>query len=181
MENKKKSPLIYLLLALFFIVAAFAIYYLFFNKPAALYDQQEVALIEKIEDVPPNNDQNISETPDDSEIKETSNVPAIVENKTDNNENTSDETESSKLSSIDNENEVAKNIYFDGYVYNVQISSWKQEQIAQNEVNKLVKSGFPAYKVKVYIPKFDGYWHRVRIGPFTSQQEAAEILKKVNK
>ena len=73
------------------------------------------------------------------------------------------------------------NIYFDGFVYNVQISSWKQEVIAQKEVNKLVKSGFPAYKIKVYIPKFDGYWHRVRIGPFTSLQESQQILKKVNK
>ncbi len=78
----------------------------------------------------------------------------------------------------DTENEVAKNIYFDGFVYNVQISSWKQEKIAQNEVNKLVKSGYPAYKVKVYIPKFDGYWHRVRIGPFTSLTRSRRNIKK---
>ena len=179
-KKKKKSPLIYLLLALFFIVAAFAIYYLFFDKPAALYDQQEAALTEKIEDVPLNNDQNISETPDDSELEKTSDVPAIVENKTDNNENTSDETESSKLSSIDNEKEVAENIYFDGFVYNVQVSSWQQRRIADKESQKLIDKGFPAFVLKVFIPRFNSDWHRVRIGPYPSIKAAKQAQQELN-
>lgn len=71
-----------------------------------------------------------------------------------------------------NEKEVADNIYFAGSKYSVQVSSWKQKSVAEKEVNKLKNKGFDAYVAKVYIPKFNGTWHRVRIGPYSTINEA---------
>ena len=176
-EKKKKSPWIYLLLALFFIVAAFAIYYLFFDRPISKFEQQEAMITEQIEEVPLNTDQNTIDPTNDTELEKTTEVPAEVENSAN---NTPNETESRKLSSVDDEKEVAENIYFDGFVYNVQVSSWKQRRIADREAQKLIDTGFPAFVLKVYIPRFNSDWHRVRIGPYPSIKAAKEAQQELN-
>ena len=76
---------------------------------------------------------------------------------------------------------IAENIYYDGFVYNLQVSSWKRRNVADREVDKLIKKGFPAYVIKVYIPKFQGNWHRVRIGPYTSVEEAKDVQSQLKK
>ncbi|MFZ1288610.1 MAG: SPOR domain-containing protein [Melioribacteraceae bacterium] len=78
-----------------------------------------------------------------------------------------------------NEKEVADNIYSIGSTYSVQVSSWKQAGIAEREVNKLKSKGFDAFVAKVYIPKFNGTWHRVRIGPYSTLEEAKTNQSKL--
>lgn len=86
---------------------------------------------------------------------------------------------SSSNKNISKETEVADNIYFDGAMYSVQVSSWQREEIAKREVQKLSRRGFPAYHVSAYIDKFKSTWHRVRLGPFVSLEEAKKIQKKI--
>lgn len=78
-----------------------------------------------------------------------------------------------------NESEAAKNIYFDGKNYSVQISSWKKSEIANREAEKLIKKGYPAYVVKKYIAKLNGTWHRVRVGPYGTIGKAKSIMNKL--
>jgi cell division septation protein DedD/nucleoid DNA-binding protein len=182
--GKKNKTLLWLLILAFIVIGAIGIYYLFFNTTPTTNNEIQTEILSgeenPIEVIDDDANEMLNNEKDEIEAEnvEVIEPPISEENEINSNES---KPEIDNTISADSENEIAKNIYFDGFVYNVQISSWKQEKIAQNEVNKLVKSGYPAYKVKVYIPKFDGYWHRVRIGPFTSMQEAEETLKKVNK
>lgn len=183
--GKKSKSLLWLLILAFIVIGTIGTYYLFFNTTQTTTNKEIQTEILSVEE----NTEDLVDAAadvminDEKEEIEAENGVVIEDpiSKEDEINSTESKPEIDNTILADTENEVAKNIYFDGFVYNVQISSWKQEKIAQNEVNKLVKSGYPAYKVKVYIPKFDGYWHRVRIGPFTSLQEAEETLKKVNK
>ena len=77
------------------------------------------------------------------------------------------------------EEEVSNNIYSDGKNYSVQISSWKQQSIAEREANKLKSRGFDAYVIKVFIQKLNGTWHRVRIGPYSTLEEAQKNQSKL--
>ena len=77
------------------------------------------------------------------------------------------------------EEEVSNNIYSDGKNYSVQISSWKQQSIAKREANKLKSRGFDAYVIKVFIQKLNGTWHRVRIGPYSTLEEAQKNQSKL--
>jgi len=79
---------------------------------------------------------------------------------------------------IPNDKSITDRIYFDGEKYTVQASSWKSTSIAEKEVNKLIKRGFDAFIVKVFIKSKGSTWNRVRIGYFNSQKEAEEFLKK---
>ena len=181
--NKKSRSLLWLFILAFLIIGSIGIYYLFFNStPDYSLAENEIVTSEAPESIVNENETDESNKINNQDKVEQDDQEAIIEQPVTKVENADElETKIESPKSVENEKEVSKNIYFDGFVYNVQISSWKQEVIAQKEVNKLVKSGFPAYKIKVYIPKFDGYWHRVRIGPFTSLQESQQILKKVNK
>ncbi|MCB9249176.1 MAG: SPOR domain-containing protein [Ignavibacteriales bacterium] len=85
---------------------------------------------------------------------------------------TSGADEIKMIESSSNESEASKNIYFDGTTYSVQVASFKSKSIAEREAQKLLKKGFPAFLVKTYIKKFDGTWHRVRIGPYSTLGEA---------
>lgn len=73
---------------------------------------------------------------------------------------------------------ISDRIYYDGQKYTVQISSWRSKTIAEHQVNKLKKSGFDAFIYRVYIKSKEGTWNRVRIGYFTSKNEASEFLKR---
>lgn len=65
-------------------------------------------------------------------------------------------------------------VFFDGSKYSVQISSWLNSSVAENEVRKLRARGFDAF---VYKASVNGnMWHRVRIGYFKSADEANNFL-----
>lgn len=65
-------------------------------------------------------------------------------------------------------------IYFDGSKYSVQVSSWLNNSIAENEVKKLRARGFDAYIYKALVN--NNFWSRVRIGYFNSKAEAEGFL-----
>ncbi|MCB9259357.1 MAG: SPOR domain-containing protein [Ignavibacteriales bacterium] len=189
-SKKKKNPLLYVLISAFIMVGAIALYYFFLREQPEKFNnvESEVLLTDQnqndIQDsegqveeaqIDGQNDQ-IAETSQNeeqtAEIKsevESSKIPSeqVKENVVQKNDNSK------------NEKEVSKNIYYDGSLYNVQVSSWKQENIAEREVNKLLKKGLPAFIVKIYIPKFDGTWHRVRIGPYNSLADAKAAQQKI--
>lgn len=71
-------------------------------------------------------------------------------------------------------------IFYDGKSYNFQTSSWKNKSLAEAEVNRLRSIGFNAFLVEAYLPQKGGTWYRVRIGSFSSEQEALEFMKKNN-
>jgi len=179
--KKRKSPIIYLLIGSFILVGAIGIYYLFFKNSTLLYDKYELEVaqseehVRELEEAKINSKKDINETIVESE-KENLEYTANVEPEKTNNS----QTELSQINnSIQEENEVVDNIYFDGSLYYVQISSWKQEPIAEKEVNRLIKKGFPAFIFKIYIPKFKGTWHRVRVGPYNSLKEAQRAQTKI--
>lgn len=69
-------------------------------------------------------------------------------------------------------------VFSDGKSYNFQISSWKNQTLAQTEVNRLRSLGFNAFLVEAYLPDKGGTWYRIRIGSFKSEQEALDFKKK---
>jgi len=186
-SKQKKSRLpFYFLISAFIIVGAIGIYYLFFQKPAAKYEEQSTSEIQTeltpskdiTDELPNKNTEDVTlednKIVDDFENIKTSDAkvnPAEIK---------TNESETKK-ENVDEETEVAKNIYYDGFVYSVQVSSWKQRSVAQREMNKLNSKGLPAYLVKIYIPKFKGTWHRVRLGPYTTLIEARDAQNKINK
>ncbi|MEG8945633.1 SPOR domain-containing protein [Rosettibacter firmus] len=106
-----------------------------------------------------------------------------IENKTDvstqENEQSSGKPEiESEEYNFENERVVYKTIFTDGNKYCIQISSWKEEYKAQNEVDKLKSKGHNAFYIKVNIPG-KGDWYRVRIGYFSTLREAEEYLKEM--
>ncbi|MCP5063953.1 MAG: SPOR domain-containing protein [Ignavibacteriae bacterium] len=250
MNNFKKgySPTIIALIIAFFIVGSIGIYYLFFDNPTWLYDQNEVevTLSEKhakefeeakkrvmavnttsnsddneptqTNDKPKVKNENgskIKNVQDDlaedtkkknnynlkkasikrSNTKKTSNkktdtkktniertvkTPIVTIDKPTRTKNKVKEPRTSKIETRKSPSkEVNNNIFFDGTNYSVQISSWKQQSIAEQEVTRLKKKGYSAYVLKAYIPKFKANWHRVRIGKIATLKEAQSIQKNV--
>ena len=183
-NKPKRKLLILLLIAAFIILGAVSVYYMLFSNSSVNINDKvnEQAIVEEDNEKdalnPQTEDENlIVDSPNDviNEIKE------VEDSKIGESTSVLNENMDKKEDAIADETEVSENIFFDGFVYNVQVSSWKQESIAQKEVNKLIKRGFPAYKVEAYIEKFKGTWYRVRIGPFPSLVEANELKQKVNK
>ena len=60
--------------------------------------------------------------------------------------------------------------------YTVQIASYQEKEIAEDEVKMLKKRGYAAFVVSSQLPD-KGTWHRVRLGSF-SNKSAAEKLRK---
>jgi len=99
------------------------------------------------------------------------------ENKTVNNLNNTKSTgkyESSK------EKKIRGNIYSDGSLYIIQISSWNQKAKAESEVAKLKKRGHDAFYTEVNLPEKGGNWYRVRVGYFSSLSEAEKYSRANN-
>ena len=69
-------------------------------------------------------------------------------------------------------------IYTDGNLYCFQVSSWKREEIAKQEVDRLRKQGYDSFYVEAEIPN-RGTWYRVRVGYFTSIDEAQSVQANV--
>jgi DedD protein len=60
--------------------------------------------------------------------------------------------------------------------YTVQTASYKEKEMAKEEVKRLKKRGYAAFITSIDLPG-KGMWHRVRLGSF-SQKSAAEKLKR---
>jgi cell division septation protein DedD len=78
----------------------------------------------------------------------------------------------------DNERAVKGLIYTDGSTFCFQVSSWKREKIAKQEVERIKKKGYDAFYVEAEIPN-RGTWYRVRVGYFKSLDEAEKFQKVV--
>ncbi len=72
---------------------------------------------------------------------------------------------------------VYDNIYKNGNIFIVQVSSWKTESIAVNQAEKFKKKGFVPYVEKTLIPG-RGEWFRVRIGNFKSLSAAKKFTER---
>lgn len=70
---------------------------------------------------------------------------------------------------------IRDNIYLEGSSYVVQLSSWKSESIADQEVTRLQRKGFKAYKSSAVVPQKGGTWYRVKVGGFSSAEEASRF------
>jgi cell division protein FtsN len=79
----------------------------------------------------------------------------------------------------ENETRVTNTIFNDGKVYCFQVSSWKRESIADNEVRKLKRKGHNAFVTKGQPNHKRGTWYRVRIGNFESKEEAEEYKRNM--
>ncbi len=62
--------------------------------------------------------------------------------------------------------------------YTIQIASFKNREDAFRRVSELKKNGFPAYVSRGEVPR-QGIWHRVRVGAFTDEKSAKDIMLKL--
>jgi cell division septation protein DedD len=67
-----------------------------------------------------------------------------------------------------------------GPIYTIQAASVKNAKDADRLIQKLKKSGFPAYRAIGKVPG-KGIWFRVRIGEYKSKSEALGVMKKLKK
>lgn len=103
------------------------------------------------------------------------NDEAIINEPTDN-QTVNNEKESSLYRTPAQDKKITSQIYFDGTNYTVQVSSWLNKTIAENEVMKLRAKGFDAFIYQVFVPTKGSTWSRVRIGNFKSANEAEKFL-----
>ena len=85
----------------------------------------------------------------------------------------------SSVYNSDADKNVKGNIWSDGNLFAVQISSWKTKRIADNEASKLIKNGHEAFVFEIYVPSKKSTYYRVRVGNFNTLQEAEEYAKKL--
>ena len=67
-----------------------------------------------------------------------------------------------------------------GPIYTIQAAAVKSAKDADQLVQKLKKSGYPAYRAIGKIPG-QGIWFRIRIGNYKNKTEALSIMKKLKK
>jgi OOP family OmpA-OmpF porin len=77
------------------------------------------------------------------------------------------------------ERNIGKMIFTDGYLYCIQISSWRARGKAESEAKRLESEGYKAFVVIADLPDLDGIWYRVRVGYYNSLDEANKIREKV--
>lgn len=75
---------------------------------------------------------------------------------------------------------VSNRIFYDGNNYFLQVSSWPSRGVAEEEIKRLRALGFNAFILEANLPQKGGTWYRVRIGPFKSETETNEFMKKNN-
>jgi len=79
----------------------------------------------------------------------------------------------------DNEYNVTDNIWTDGKLYCVQVSAWRSKAKAEKIASELKSVGYNAFVVKAFIPSRGQTWYRVRIGYFSSLDEARSTATAV--
>lgn len=72
---------------------------------------------------------------------------------------------------------VGSNIYKYGETFVVQVASFRSNSIAENEAGKYKNKGFNAFVESVNLPD-RGLWYRVRVGNFSSIDEAKSFISK---
>jgi|GEM_PF-1558958 cell division protein FtsN/nucleoid DNA-binding protein len=72
-------------------------------------------------------------------------------------------------------------IFADGGKFAFQLSSWPNKEKAEQEAAKFKKSGYSAYIASAYIEKYKNTWYRVRIGGFSTKEEAESAYRKLFK
>ena len=72
-------------------------------------------------------------------------------------------------------------IYSDGVIYCVQVSFWRNEKIADEEARSLLVKGFDSFIAIVELPDHSEIWYRVRVGYFSSLEEARRIRELIMK
>jgi outer membrane biosynthesis protein TonB len=65
-------------------------------------------------------------------------------------------------------------------IYTIHVSSFKQQQYAQEQIEHLRKLGFDAYLETVDLGK-KGIWHRVKAGHYVTRAEAEQAIKIIQK
>ncbi len=76
---------------------------------------------------------------------------------------------------------VGQDIYKNEAGYYVQVSSWKNKEIAENEVKKLLDKKYTAFIQETYVESKKAIYYRVKVGPVNSFQAAKNIRVKLNK
>ena len=79
----------------------------------------------------------------------------------------------------DNETQIATNIWSDGDLFVIQLSSWRSKQKAESLVQKLKSKGNDAFVFEKYIPQKKRKYYRVRVGYFNSLSETKSYLKTI--
>ena len=100
---------------------------------------------------------------------------------------TDNETEAKNITSskeehaynVTAERNVGKMIFTDGYLYCVQVSSWRAREKAESEVMRLESDGYNAFIVIAELSELDGTWYRVRVGYYNTFNEANRIRERV--
>ena len=64
--------------------------------------------------------------------------------------------------------------------FTIQVASLKDEKTSDRMVAKLKELGYPAYKTNVTIPEL-GVWFRVRVGHYSSKEEASSTIEGLKK
>lgn len=75
---------------------------------------------------------------------------------------------------------ISNRIFSDGKNYYLQVSSWPNRIRADEEVNRLRDIGFNAFIIEANLPQKGGTWYRIRVGPFRTEKETEEFMKKNN-
>jgi tetratricopeptide (TPR) repeat protein len=76
---------------------------------------------------------------------------------------------------------VSQDIYKNDEGYYVQVSSWKNKDIADSEVQKLLEKKYNAFLHETYVESKKANYYRVKVGPVDSFQAAKNIRAKLNK
>lgn len=64
--------------------------------------------------------------------------------------------------------------------FTVQVSSWKTAKQAQKVLHQVDETGYDAYIQRVWLEDRNEVWWRVRIGDFTSVEDARALQKELN-
>ncbi len=140
------------------------------SEPDQMVENQTESVMNNPETVDNNED---SKMPLDSQRVDTEAVqpgkPAVEEN-------TPPPQHSGLYREISNDSQVAKQIFYDGREYTVQISSWRSAKVAEGEVNRLKEAGYDAFIYQLYLKSKNSTWNRVRIGYFKSLDEATVFI-----
>ncbi|MDY0083954.1 MAG: SPOR domain-containing protein, partial [Ignavibacteriaceae bacterium] len=72
---------------------------------------------------------------------------------------------------------VGNNIFKYGDHYVVQVASFRSGSISENEAGKYRNKGYNAFVETAEIPE-RGTWYRVRVGNFTTKEEAQNFINK---
>ena len=149
----------------------------------AFIDEANIKTLEKRDSIAAVNKQN--QTPVVTEPKETESLKTKLTpptNKADLGNVKIDQKKTViKKYSYDNEKDtnVRDNIWSDGIKYTIQLSSWREKDVAERLVLQKKNEGHDAFLMKVELPR-RGTWYRVRIGYFDTLEEA-QNYKRNNK